>query len=408
MKHTQGSYITGYVTVSVKGNHPELFFQSCIENDIHVWNIKKDSEQHCSGNIKLADVKRLKKIRRGTNYKLTFTNRKGYPFIIRKYTGRKEIMISLLLSIALVFFLSNIIWEVRITGVPKDLEKKISKQLTAYGIHQGTWTFSVEPPSDIQQKLINDIPELLWVGVHQKGTSYILEGVEKTIVKEEVPEGPRNLVATKKGVIEYMYVSQGLPMVKVNDYVEPGDILVSGRLGIPEKDEDKKDDKKKDKHFKLVAAEGDIIAKTWYETEVTVPLKVKHELLTGEHETKYHLRISDLDIPIWGFGTPEFNDIQRERDTKELYFLKWKLPISIIETTLSEKRYHSVKRNKQEAIEEGIEQAKKELQLQLGPEAKIVSENILHETTENGKVKLILYMSVEEDIAKAEPIDQGD
>ncbi|MFB4166512.1 sporulation protein YqfD [Virgibacillus sp. JSM 102003] len=400
MKHIQGSFFTGYVRISIKGKNPELFFQYCINQGITVWDVKKESEFTCNGKVKLSDIGTLKDIKRRTSYKVTFLNKKGLPFLFKQFTRKKEVVLGLLLSVMLIFFLSNIIWEVRIIGVPKDIEEKINKQLTEYGIHQGAWTFTLDAPSEVQQQLVNDVPELLWVGVHQKGTSYVLEGVEKTIVKEEEVQGPRNLVATKKGVIQKMYVSKGLPKVNVNDYVEPGQVLVSGKLNFDDSEEDKK--------YELVAAEGEIIAKTWYETEVTIPLKASHELLTGNRESKYHLSINDFELPVWGFNSPEFNEIHRERIEKDLYFLKWKIPVKIIETILSEKRYNKVERSKEEAINIGIEQAKNELMLRLGPDAKIVSEKVLHETIENGKVKLILYMAVEENIVKEESIDQGD
>src|SRR5699024_8665100 len=98
----------------------------------------------------------------------------------------------------------------------------------------------------------------------------------------------------------------------------------------------------------------------------------------------------------------------RESDTSALHFLKWKLPIKFDVTTLSEKEYRKVERTKDEAIDHGLEQARRELRLQLGPDAEIISEKILHDVTENGKVKLILHMNVEEDIVKKEPINQGD
>lgn len=404
MKNLQGSFLAGYVTILVQGNHPEYFFQSCSEKGIIVWNIKKESTSTCKGNIKLQDLDIAKQVKRQGTYKLTFTHKKGLPFLIKRLTGKKEILFGLLLSVMFIFFLSNVIWEVKITGVPTDIEEKISEQLDEYGIHQGTWTFSLDKPSVIQQKLISDVPELLWVGVHQKGTTFVLEGEEKTIVKEEEVEGPRNLVATKKGVIQKMYVSKGIPKVEVNDYVKPGDVLVSGKIQFDENNDD--DDDEED--YELVAAEGEITAKTWYEVNVTVPLKANYTLLTGNRESNYHLKISGFEVPIWGFGSTDYEKTHRDREEKPLYFLNWKLPVKLVETTLSEKKFHEVKRSKEEAIKIGIRQAKNELSLRLGPEAEIISQNILHETTENGKVKLILYMTVEENIVKEESLTQGD
>ncbi|GAA0443094.1 sporulation protein YqfD [Lentibacillus halophilus] len=412
MKHIQGSFITGSVTVRVEGLRPELFFQQCTNKGIAVWNITKKSDDVCTGNIKLQDVSGLRKLKRGTNYKLTFTKKRGIPFLTGKFFRKKELVLALSLSILLIFCLSNIIWDVRITNVPKDLEKKISEQLDEYGIRRGSWTFTLDSPSDVQQRLMNDIPELLWIGVQQKGTTYVLEGVEKTIVEEEEEhvDGPRNLIATKKGVIEKMYVSKGQPKVRVNDYVSKGDVLVSGKLPLSDEEAAETDDDEEDKEKKheLTKAEGEVIAKTWYETDVTVPLKASTELLTGERKTKYHLKIGSFQLPIWGFGDSNYKNIHRDNTVKDLYFFKWKLPLNLKETIISEKKQKAKERSVEEAVDIGIKQAKKELQLKLGPEAKIKSENILQQSTENGKVKLILYMVAEEDIVRQEPIDQGD
>src|SRR5690625_6228537 len=97
------------------------------------------------------------------------------------------------------------------------MEQKIQKQLQSYGITRGTFTFSMDASGIIQQNLTEDIPELLWVGVEKKGATFEIEGIEKTVVSQEEKKGPRDLVATKKGIIKDIYVSKGLPKVKVKD-----------------------------------------------------------------------------------------------------------------------------------------------------------------------------------------------
>ncbi|MEN1969362.1 sporulation protein YqfD [Lentibacillus sp. N15] len=406
MKQIQGSFITGYVTVMVKGNMPELFFQQCAKRKILVWDVEKESSTSCKGNIRLQDIKFIKEIRRGTDYKLSFVGKKGSPFLLKRFLRKRELVIGILLSILLIFGLSNIIWDVKVTGVPKDIEKKIVKQLDGYGIHAGSWSLTLEPASVIQQKLVNDIPELLWVGVNKKGTTYFLEGVEKQTVKEKEVKGPRNLIATKKGVIQNMFISKGLAKVQVHDYVEPGDLLVTGKLDF-DTDTDKDNDTD-DKDKKLIAAEGEVIAQTWYEVSVTVPLQANVEMLTGDHKKKYYLRFGDVKLPIWGFGNPDYKHIQKEETDNHVQFLKWELPVHFIESTWNEKNNHQLKRTKDEAVQIGLKQSENELQLRLGPDAKITSQKVLQETTENGKVKLTLFATVEENIAKEEPISNAE
>ncbi|HLS59607.1 MAG TPA: sporulation protein YqfD [Virgibacillus sp.] len=409
MKYKENHFITGYVTIVATGERPEMFFQYCNDQNITVWDVSRINEHSCQGNIKLEDVKSIKHLKRSTGYKINFKNKQGYPFMIRRLLRKKQILLGMIVSLLLVLFLSNILWKVSVEGVSTEMEEKIYEQLESYGIHPGSWVQSLESSSSIQQRLIHDLPELLWVGVHRKGTTFQLEGVEKVIVKREKVQGPRHLVATKKGVIKSMYISKGLPKVKVNDYVEPGDMLVSGIIN--DKDEessDEKEEKEEKKDQVLVAAEGDVIANTWYEVSVTIPLSSTNELLTGEKSHKHYLGMGTFRIPIWGFKKPDYQASHREINENPIYFLKWKLPVNKVETIISEKVYNKTTRTKEEAIEVGILQAKKELQLQLGPESHIQMEKVLHESTVNGKVKLDLYVSVEENITKEERIIQGD
>ncbi|MBU5466432.1 sporulation protein YqfD [Virgibacillus sp. MSJ-26] len=405
MKPIQGSFLSGYVRISIEGHLPEMFFQSCINQSIPVWNIKKEAKDKCSGNIKLEHVQLIKRINRQHRYKIKFTQKKGIPFFFNRFLGKKELIFGLIVGIMLVIFLSNIIWKVEITGVPKDLEEKISEQLTSYGIHPGVWKFTLDSPGDIQRQLEEDVPELLWVGVHKKGTTFVLEGVEKLIVEKEKVQGPRDLVATKTGVIKKMYVSKGQPKVQVNDYVEPGDLLVSGNLTNKDDEEDSEKGEKKPIY---VSSEGEVIANTWYELSVTVPLKTNHERLTGNQVNKYYLQMNDINIPIWGFRSPEYELSTIENEHNAIRFLRWQLPVNIVKSTISEKEHLDMERSKEEAIKTGVEQAKKELKLQLGSDVEITSEKLLHQTIENGKVKLKLYTTVEENIVKEQPIKGDD
>lgn len=407
MKYKQNHFITGYVTILVTGDRPEMFFQYCNEKNITVWDVKRINEHSCQGNIKLDDVKEIKYLKRSTGYKIKFTNKQGYPFILRRLIRKKQILLGMIVSLLLILFLSNVLWKVSVEGVSTEMEEKIYEQLDRYGIHPGSWVQSLESSSSIQQRLIHDLPELLWVGVHRKGTTFQLEGVEKVIVKRDEIQGPRHLVATKKGVIKSMYISKGLPKVKVNDYVEPGDILVSGIIN--DQDEEEADDEEKEKEDQmLVASEGEVTASTWYEVSVTIPLTSTNEYLTGEKSHQHYLGMGKFRLPIWGFKKPDYQEAHREINEKPIYFLKWKLPVNKVESIVSEKVYNETIRTKEEAIEIGIRQARNELQLQLGPESEIKMEKVLHESTENGKVKLELYVNVEENIVKEEPIIQGD
>lgn len=405
MKKENSPTIRAYITVRIKGARPELFLQKCASGGISIWDVKKIEDDCCQATIMLKDLGALRKIRRNSLYKVSFVDRKGFPFFLSRLCKKRFLVIGILIGFLFFFVLSNLLWSVKITGVPKEIEEKIETELEAFGIHPGVWLFSLATPTDIQRQLLNEVPELLWTGVNLQGTSLHLEAVEKTIVEELPPGEPRNLVATKKGVITNMYVSKGRAMVSVNDYVVPGKVLVSGNLNTKEGENNTDAE---ENPGQPIAAEAEVIANTWYEVHVSIPLLYQAEEITGEQKKKHYLRFGDVQLPFWGFKDPDFIYSQEERREQPIHFLKWELPISYVSKEISETEKIEEQRSKEEAIEAGIQQAVTQLENELGPEAVILSEKILHEHTEHGKVELVLYLSVEENIVKEELITQGD
>lgn len=400
MKRVQGSFFTGYVTVEVRGEHPERFFQLCMDElQIVVWDIQRESLTSCKGKMRLRDIKHIRHIRKNTHYKITFIERSGYPFIWRQWMKKKHIVLSVVLSFFLVFALSNIIWSIQVTGVSSDVEEKIIQALHDEQVKKGNWMFSVGTPSHIQHTLMEEVPELLWVGVEKKGTSFLLEGIEKKRVELIEDEAPRNLIASKKGVITYMHVSKGEPLVRVNDAVEKGDILVSGLIERADEDDEERT---------TVVSEGEVIAETWYEVDVTVPLESRIEKVTGEQMNRWYVHVASLPIRLWGWKDPPYEDVFIEEDQQPLYFLQWKTPFSISKITMHEKRPITETYTKDEAILIAIEQVHKDIRMQLGQGAIIKDEKVLHETEESGKVSVQLLITVEEDIVDTEPLLQGD
>lgn len=399
MKHRQDIFFVGYVTLSVTGENPELFFQRCVEWGIHVWDVRKIGQDRCEGNIRLKDVKWIRKIRREKRYKIKFIKKRGLPFVINRVWNNKHWLMAMISGFLFIFILSNILWSITIVGVSPEIEVKIRSHLKEEGIQKGRWLFLMNTPGVIQQKLLQDVPELLWIGIEKKGTTFRIEGVEKVIVGKEEKKRPQHIVASKKGVIQSMFVTEGISVVSVNDYVERGDLLVSGVLSLNENDE---------AEVKYVSAEAEVRAKTWYELSVTVPIEMTQSYVTGEKEIKYFLGIGNKKLLIYGFGKSNFKEVNEERIENRLRFLMWDLPVSVTQFVAHEKEDKKITRTVEEATKIGIEQAKRHLKLTLGNEVNILSEKVLQQSLDNGKVNLNLFITVEENIAKKEPITQGD
>lgn len=405
MKKNQGFW-KGTITIEVEGLRCEDFLNRCLQENIPLWDVQRIDSKKCKARVYVSSIKRIKRIRKQANVKLRINERFGLPFILSYLQFKKPLIIGLVLSFFVIFLLSNLIWQVKIVGVSPEIEYKLKQELDAYGLKSGKFKFSIGNIDDIERNITNNMKDVMWIGIEEKGTTYIVQGVEKSIADIEENDKPQHLVASKEGEIIQMLVENGQPVVRVDQHVEKGDILVSGIIGQETNEED--DEEKEQLETQLVRSYGKVYARTWYTTETVVPLTYEHETLTGKNDQQYKLKIGKLKIPIWDFFAPDYTEKREELNVKPLYFLNFKLPLSVEKKTIHESERIEGERTEKEAVEEGIAQAKRELKKHIGYDGEILDIKILQQTKENDKVKVNLYFVVKENIAKPQPINQGD
>src|SRR5699024_9601115 len=167
---------------------------------------------------------------------------------------------------------------------------------------------------------------------------------------------------------------------------------------------DQQEDDETKKEPTIISGEGEVYAKTWYEIAVSSSLFLHEEKLNGEKKNKWHVTFNNWTIPLWGFHHRDFDESVTLYEERPLYVFKWKLPFTLLHETVYNKDTFTHIRTLDEAREIALEEAEKQLLLKLDPEAKIETYYILHESVESGKVKLYLYVSVLENIAKGKAI----
>lgn len=395
MKNQWINFFSGIIKVNVKGKGIERLLNKFIRENIMIWDIKRHGEEAVTFFILLKDIPKIRPLIRKSGCKMTFLNKKGFPFLIKKSISNSGFVLGFLSFLFIIFLLSNVVWGIEIEGAKPETEHKIMKELKKMGITKGKLQFFIKDVDEIQKDLTNNIKEITWIGVVLNGTTYQFDVVEKNQPEPVEKLSPRNLVAKREGVITYMFVEEGQPLVKINEFVRKGQILISGTIGS-------------DKHNKLVPARGKILGNTWYLSKVEVPLQSTFHVLTGSAQKKYFLNIGKISIPVFGFEKTKYKQYEIEKVTKKLKFLKWSLPISFQVHTIREKESVLRAYTLSEAVKIGKEIGRRELQNKLSDEAIIKGENVLHQANENGKVKLSIHYQVIENITLARPITQGD
>ncbi|MBM4762335.1 sporulation protein YqfD [Bacillus sp. B15-48] len=395
MKNQWLNFFVGIVRVKVTGRGIERYLNQLTRSGILIWNVKKHGEDVITFHIKAVDVKKLRGPARKSEVKVRFIERVGGPFFLRRMWTNSGFLAGTLAFIVIIMVLSNMVWGIEINGASPATEHQIRKELKEMGIIIGKPQFTLDNVDVIQRELTDNVKALTWVGVELRGTIYHFQVVEK-----EDPDKPKtyeaqNLVATKKATIVRMFVEEGEKVVAINDTVQPGQLLVSGLIG--------KEDEKK-----AVAARGEILGETWYKSQVELPLETTFQVFSGEEKRKYSLNVGELSIPFWGFNKHEYKEFEMEETTQQLKMLSWELPLAMTKKTIREREEVNRNYTKEEAIERAINLARKDIKNQLPEDATIKGEEILHQSLNNGKVKLSILFQIIEDIAKSQPIIQGD
>jgi similar to stage IV sporulation protein len=391
MKNQWVEFIFGRVTVKITGKGTERYLNALTRNGLHIWNVKRHGTETLTFKMRLQDAMKTRKVARESGCKITFLQRDGIPFLLKRSLKNSGFILGLLFFFCFIFLLSNVVWGIEVNGAKPATEHQIRKELDKMGVKIGKVQFFVENVDTIQRKLTDRIGALTWVGVELNGTTYHLQVVEKNQPKEPEKLTPRNLVAKKKATIVNMYVEKGQPIVTIHDQVMPGQLLVSGLIG-------------KEGEEQLVAAKGEIWGETWYKGHVELPLQTTFNVYNGKEQQKHSILVGKWTIPFWGFGKPEFKEYETEKDIQKIHFLKWELPVSILNTTNREREEFVRTYNKQEAVKIAADIAKNDIKNTIDEDAIIKDEKILHKSFENGKVKLDIHFKIIENIAKGQPI----
>jgi similar to stage IV sporulation protein len=395
MKNRWITFFIGIISVKMTGKGLERFINTCIRNDLMIWQVRRNGIESISFKMKLNDISKLRYIRRGTGLRVEFLKREGLPFFLKRLLLNGGFLVGAISFILIITILSNMIWGIVVKGADPATEYKINKELDKMGVKVGNLQFFVDNVESIQRQLTNNIEEITWVGVELQGTTYHLQVVEKN--EPEKPEylSPQHLVAKKKAVIVDMFVEDGQAVVDLYDHVEEGQLLVSGLIG-------------KEGQTVQVPAKGEIMGETWYKTNVEIPIKSTFQVYNGNEERKHYLKLGRSKVPIWGFGKIVFKEYETESNEKEVNFLRWKLPVALVHDTHREKEMETRIYSDEEAIDVAKKMARLDIKNRLSEDAKIVGEKVLHQSVDNGKVTISIHFQVIENIATGEAIIQGE
>lgn len=324
-----------------------------------------------------------------TSYKVSLIDE--YGFIKIKYNIKKYnvLLISLLLGLSIVILLSNIIFSISIEHSKSEIRQLILDDLEELGIKKYHFKVSYKKKEEIIKKILEKEKDRIeWIEIDNIGTKYIVSVEER--IKNDIKEDTKtqHIIAKKDARILQIEAESGDIVVKKNDYVNKGDILISGFI--------KKDEEIK----KKVKAIGIAYGEVWYQVKINVPKVYKEIKYTNKKKKRIEINFLNKRFLLFDFKP------YKSYETKKTVLLDDKiLPIKIsfsevLETKKIEKRYTT-----KEGEKEVLQIAENKLKTKIGKNSSIISKKILKKLEKDSKIEIDIFFKVKEDITDIQNID---
>lgn len=376
------------VKIKIVGKNIERFIKRLINNNIELLKIDYLKYNEVSILVYKDDYQKILDLK--TIYDITLVDIYGIIKIRKSLYINKFLIAFVLLGIALIIFLSNIIFEIEVIHNNSEVRTFILKELENYGIKEKTFKKNFNELQVIKQNILDKYHDKIeWLEIEVIGTKYQIR-LEQRLVIDNQPETEFNhVVAKKDAIIKEVIALKGEIVRFTNDYVKKGDIVINGNIIL--------NDEVKEK----VGAIGKIYGEVWYETTVEYPFIYSEIKETGNIKNKWVLKVFDKYY--------EFNPKFKEKKIFDTPILTHSiLPIGLYKQKQVETINIGGVLTTEEAIDKALELAKEKININLKDGEYIIKSQILKVENKEDKVVLKVFFAVCEDITEYEVIRSED
>lgn len=377
------------VMVEVVGRNVDNYINKLVRNRVNIIKLKKVNYKKIYLFVSYDDYLKLNKYR--SIYEIRLVKKLGRYRLKLFFLSNKYIILFIILGIILLYIFSNIIFSIDIIHNDKDIRKLVSHELSNYGIEKYRFKKKYSELNDIKRNILNNNKDKIeWLEIIEKGTKYIVRIEERIKNNNSKNNSYQNIVASKNAVISRIIAISGEKVKNENDYVNKGDVVISGVLLKPDNSNIK------------VKAKGKVFGDVWYKVEVEYPYIYREESLTGKSKNIVVCNFFDKK-----FSFLDFNKYNSFKVNKRIIVsnnmldigcsLEKHYELNIIDDFLTE----------EEAIDKAINKGKNKLISSNKKIEKVNSFKVISKEILSSKVKLKLFISVIEDIGVSEKLENN-
>ena len=367
------------ISLNIKGKNINRFIKRLRTKKIEILSLKYKNPNEADIIIYKKDYETVLKIK--SIYDVTELDVFGLIKIKRKIKISKHLIILTIIAFAIFLFFTHVIFDVEVIHSNKDIRNLLLNELKDEGIKKLSFKKSYNEISKIKEKILNKYPDKIeWLEIEENGTKYTVRVEERTIVKEDENNTPRNIVAGKDGVLKKVIAEKGDIVKDMNDYVKKGDMIINGELIFNEKVTGK------------VRAEGKAYAEVWYVTKTEYPFATYTETETGKTKDIYAIKFLNhtLEFTLHKFKTKK---IEEEDIVKHSL-----IPIKLVKQKQKETKVTDQILTVEEAIDKAKEKAENDIKKNLSKDEYIIRSKYLKSTVKESIVEVEMFFAVYEDI----------
>ena len=229
MSWRKGCFPHGWLRLSVQGGSTERLLQSAREAGILLWDIRP-----CFGGCTLCmhacDLRQLRAIRRRSGCSIRILQKKGLPFLLRRFGISRALICGVLLAVLELMLLGRTVFLQEFYGSVAATPHELSRYLAQCGL----LPFALQSELDAERisgQLLASPYGVAWAAVNFRyGRAEIeLRGLQQTPASFS---NAKALCAACDAQITRMEITAGVPCAEVGDVVRAGDVLVQAGTGM--------------------------------------------------------------------------------------------------------------------------------------------------------------------------------